>query len=295
MEPLLPSDSFSLQFGDVQFFLLVLSTVFIAAAGYIINDYFDTRTDLINKPARVVVGVKVSRRVAMILHAGLNIIGIGLGVYLAFYIKLPSLSFVFLIPTGLLWFYSTNYKRQFLIGNLSVAFLTGLLPLMVVLFEIPLLNREYGQVMIQNETNFNYIFAWVGGFSFFAFLTTLIREVIKDAEDFEGDKAYGMKTVPIVLGKFWTKKAVLGLISLTLFMLVYLLLKYIVFSVEPVDYLSLVYFALFLITPLIILMIQVLKAKDKQGYGRASKVIKLVMLTGILYTVLVFYLVNFKY
>lgn len=295
MEPLLPSDTFSLQFGDIQFFLLVLSTMFIAAAGYIINDYFDTQADLINKPARVVVGVKISRRVAMILHAVLNIIGVGLGGYLTFYIKLPSLSFIFLIPTGLLWFYSTNYKRQFLIGNLSVAFLTGLVPLMVVLFEIPMLNREYGQEMLRSETNFNYIFAWVGGFSFFAFLTTLIREVVKDAEDFEGDMAYGMKTVPIVLGAFWTKVAVLALISLTLFMLIYLLLKYIVFSVEPADYISLMYFGLFLIVPLISLIIQVLRAKDKHGYGRASTLIKVIMLTGILYSVVVFYLVNFKY
>ena len=295
MEPLLPSDTFTLQFGDIQFFFLVLSTIFIAAAGYIINDYFDTQADMINKPARVVVGVKISRRVAMTLHAALNIIGVGIGIYLAFYVKLPSLSFVFIIATGLLWFYSTNYKRQFLVGNLSVAFLTGLVPLMVVLFEIPLLNREYGQVMLRNDATFNYIFAWVGGFSFFAFLTTLTREVIKDAEDFEGDMAYGMKTVPIVLGLVWTKVVVLSLIGLTMFMLIYLQVKYILFSVEPLDYFSLVYFLLFLMLPLIGLTVQVLVAKTKRDYSRASNLIKIVMLTGILYSALVFYLVNFKY
>lgn len=295
MEPLLPSDTFTLQFGDFQFFLLVLSTIFIAAAGYIINDYFDTQADMINKPARVVVGVKISRRVAMTLHALLNIIGVSMGVYLAFYIKLPSLSIVFILATGLLWFYSTNYKRQFLVGNLSVSFLTGLVPLMVVLFEIPMLNREYGQVMLRNDASFNYIFAWVAGFSFFAFLTTLIREVIKDAEDFEGDRAYGMKTVPIVLGTRWTKVVVVVLIGLTVFMLIYLLLKYILFSVVPADYFSLIYFSLFLILPFVGLTIQVIIAKDKRGYSRASTLIKLVMLTGILYSILVFYLVNFKY
>jgi 4-hydroxybenzoate polyprenyltransferase len=295
MEPLLPSDTFTLQFGDFQFFLLALSTIFIAAAGYIINDYFDTQADMINKPARVVVGVKISRRVAMILHALLNIIGVSIGVYLAFYIKLPSLSFVFILATGLLWFYSTNYKRQFLVGNLSVSLLTGLVPLMVVLFEIPLLNREYGQVMLRNDASFNYIFAWVAGFSFFAFLTTLIREVIKDAEDFEGDRAYGMKTVPIVLGTRWTKVLVVVLIGLTVFMLIYLLIKHILFSVVPADFFSLIYFLMFLILPFTGLAIQVIVAKDKAGYSRASLLIKLVMLTGILYSILVFYLVNFKY
>jgi 4-hydroxybenzoate polyprenyltransferase len=295
MEPLLPSSAFNLQFGDIQFFLLVLSTIFIAAAGYIINDYFDTQADMINKPSRVVVGIKISRREAMTMHAILNIIGVGIGVYLAFYVRIPSLSFVFVIATGLLWFYSTNYKRQFLIGNLSVAFLTGLVPLMVVLFEIPLLNRAYGSVMLQSQSSFNYIFAWVGGFSFFAFLTTLIREVIKDAEDFEGDQAYGMKTLPIVLGTFWTKSVIVVLIGFTFTMLGFLLIKYIVFSVEPADFISLAYFVLFLFVPLILLIIQVIVAGDKKGYHRASTLIKLVMLAGILYSVVVFYLVTFKY
>jgi 4-hydroxybenzoate polyprenyltransferase len=295
MEPLLPSEEFDLQFGDLQFFLLVLSTVFIAAAGYIINDYFDTRADLINKPARVVVGVEIGRRVAMILHAMLNIIGVAIGIYLGFYVNLPALSIVFLLATGLLWFYSTNYKRQFLVGNLSVAFLTGLVPLMVVLFEIPLLNVRYGQEMLLHNASFNYIFAWVGGFSFFAFLTTLIRELIKDAEDFEGDAAYGMRTVPIVLGSLWTRVIVVGLIFFAIFILLYLLLKYIMFSVVPPDYFSLTYFIVLLLAPLLLLALQVITAKEKKHYHRASTLIKLIMLTGILYSGMVFYLVNFKY
>ncbi len=295
MEPLLPSSSFDLQFGDFQFALLVFSTMLIAAAGYIINDYFDTQADLINKPARVVVGVKIHRRIALILHAVMNIMGVSIGVYLAFYIKLPSLSIVFLIATGLLWFYSTNYKRQFLVGNLAVSILTGLVPLMVILFEIPLLNREYGEVMLRNNASFGYLVAWVSAFSFFAFITTLIREVIKDAEDFEGDRAYGMKTVPIVLGTLWTRIVVVVMIAGTLGALIFLLLKYIVFSVDPLDYISLIYFVLFLALPLIALAIQVLLARGKRGYRRASLLIKLVMLAGILYSIVVFYLAGFKY
>lgn len=295
MEPLLPSDSFELQFGDFQFALLVFSTMLIAAAGYIINDYFDTRADLINKPTRVVVGVAISRKVAMILHLVLNIMGVGIGVYLAFYIGLPALSLVFMLSTGLLWFYSTNYKKQFLVGNLTVAFLTALVPLMVVLFEIPLLNREYGEVMIRYDADFSYLFAWVSAFSFFAFITTLIREIIKDAEDFEGDNAYGMKTVPIVLGTFWTRLLVVILIAVCMFSLLFLLFKYIFYSVDPVDYISLIYFSIFLLLPLILLAIQVMAARGKRGYHRASTLIKLVMLFGISYSVVVFYLIGFKY
>jgi len=295
MEPLLPNEAFSLQMDGFHFFLLVLATVFIAAAGYIINDYFDTRADMINKPSRVVVGVEIGRRTAMILHATLNILGVGIGIYLGFHISLPALSLLFMLATGLLWFYSTNYKRQFLVGNLSVALLTGLVPLMVVLFEIPLLNRVYGQEMLRNQVNFNYMFAWVGGFGFFAFLTTFIREVIKDAEDFEGDAAYGMHTFPIVAGIKWTRVFLIVLVAFTLATLIYLLLKFILFSVEPADYISLVYFILFLFLPLIALGVLVSLARNRRDFHSASTLVKLIMLSGIMYAVVVYYLVKFRY
>ncbi|PID92151.1 MAG: prenyltransferase [Bacteroidetes bacterium] len=295
MEPLLPSREFSLQFGDLQFGLLVIATMLIAAGGYIINDYFDTRTDLINKPAKVVVGLGISRRRAMIMHSMMNIVGVGIGVYLAFYIKLPSLAFVFVLATGLLWFYSTHYKRQFLVGNISVSILTGLVPLMVVLFEIPLLNRSYGEIMLRHDSNFNYMVAWVGGFSFFAFLTTLLREVVKDLEDFEGDMAYGMRTLPIILGSRWTKVVILVLIGANAASLAYLLIRHILFSVEPPDYYSLAYFSLLLELPLLVLAGIILRAKKKKHYHHASTLIKFIMLAGILYSLLVFYLLNFKY
>ncbi len=292
MEPLLPSAGFELQFDNLHFALLVLSTVFIAAAGYIINDYFDTHTDWINKPERVVVGVAITRRVAMILHTVLNIIGIAIGVYLSIYIKLLPLSFVFLLTSGLLWFYSTNYKRQFLIGNLTVAFMTSLVPMVVILFELPLLNREYGAIMLQHNTNFNYIFIWVTGFSLFAFITTLIREIIKDAEDFEGDHAYGMHTIPIKLGMKATKIIITVLIILSVVALLYILIKFIMFSGEITDYISMVYIIGLLVLPYFILNTIVIMARKKEDYRRASFLIKLIMLIGILYSAVVFYIIK---
>ncbi|HDR67480.1 MAG TPA: prenyltransferase, partial [Bacteroidaceae bacterium] len=272
MEPLLPAKDFELQFGNFQFLLLVFSTMLIAAAGYIINDYFDTRTDWINKPGEVVVGIKISRRIAIILHSILNIIGVGIGIYLSFYVNLPSLSLVFILATGLLWFYSTNYKRQFLIGNLIVAFLTALVPMMVVLFEIPMLNDSYGDIMIRYQASFIYILAWVAGFSFFAFITTLIREIIKDMEDFEGDNAYGMKTMPIVLGTRCTKFVLYFLILVTISSLIFLLVKYILFSGERTDYLSLIYFMVLLVLPLTALFILIIISRGKKDFHLASVV-----------------------
>lgn len=293
MEPLLPSASFSLQFSNLHFFLLVLSTLFIAAAGYIINDYFDTRTDRINKPDKVVVGVSVNRRTAMTLHTIFNVIGVGIGIYLSIHIGIISLSFIFFLAAGLLWFYSTNYKRQFLIGNLTVSFLTAMVPLIVVLFEIPMLNKEYGTIMLQYNSSFNYIFIWVAGFSIFAFLTTLIREIIKDTEDFEGDAAYGMKTLPIVAGIRLTKTILGLLITGTVFLLIFILVKFIMFSGERTDYISLTYFGAFLIIPFFILLTLILIAREKADYHRASLLIKLIMLFGVMYSLVVYYLIKF--
>jgi len=292
MDPLLPSAGFSLQLDNFHFALLVFSTIAIAAAGYIINDYFDTQSDWINKPSRVVVGVSVNRRSAMTLHWVLTTIGVGIGVYLSIYIELFTLSFIFLIASGLLWFYSTTYKRQFLIGNLTVAFLTGMVPLLVILFELPLLNREYGSLLMQYSSSFNYIFMWVASFSIFAFITTMIREIIKDAEDFEGDAAYGMKTLPIVLGTRWTKVVLSLLIVLTISTLVFLLIRFIMFSAEDPDYISMTYILGFLVLPLFILLTLILTAGTKEDYHRASILIKVIMLTGVCYSAIVYYIIN---
>ena len=105
----------------------------------------------------------------------------------------------------------------------------------------------------------------------------------------------GMKTLPIVLGTRWTKVIVVTLVSLAMFMLGTLLLKYIMFSVQPPDYISMTYFIVLLLVPLAVLAILVIRAKDKKGYHRASSLIKLIMLTGILYSIMVFYLTNFRY
>jgi len=293
MEPLLPSESFTLQFDNFRFILLVAATMFIAAAGYIINDYFDTRTDRINKPERMVVGVTVNRRTAMTLHTIFNLLGIAIGLYLSIYIGVFSMSFIFFLAAGLLWFYSTNYKRQFLVGNLTVAFLTAMVPLIVVLYEIPMLNKAYGQIMLQYNSSFNYIFIWVAGFSIFAFITTLIREIIKDAEDFEGDAAYGMHTLPIVAGTRITKAVLAVLISGTIFLLVFILVKFIMFSADEPDFISMVYFIVCLVIPLIVLLTLVMIAGDKRDYHRASILIKIIMLFGVLYSAIVYYLIKF--
>ena len=156
--------------------LLCLGTVMITAAGYVINDYYDVKIDYVNKPERVVVGRFVKRRSIIILHATLNTLGVLVGVLVSWQIGVIN----FLV-IGLLWLYSNQLKRLPLLGNITVALLTGL-----SVFVVYILQRES-----------IFLFAT---YAFFAFFISLIREIIKDMEDIEGDKKFDCKTLPIAIG-----------------------------------------------------------------------------------------------
>jgi 4-hydroxybenzoate polyprenyltransferase len=257
----------------------------------VINDYFDTGTDRLNRPDQVVINRTIHRRQAMLIHLILNFIGVVLGIYLAFYIGVPELSIIFMLAIGLLWFYSTNYKRQFLIGNIVVSVMTGIVPFLVILFEMPLLNAKYGLIMIRFQANFNYIFFWIVAFSFFAFLTTLLREIIKDAEDFEGDSAYGMNTLPIIIGRKNTKIVIASVILASLFLLTLVFIRFLLYRGTSLDYISASYFLLFLVSPFVLLLYRILIAQSKKDFHFASQITKLIMLAGILYSFVVRYIV----
>ena len=286
VEPMLEVNQFDLQLDAFHFFLLVLSTVSITGAGYVINDYFDTHTDLLNRPGEVLVGTQIHRRFAMIFHLLLSFIGIGLGFYLSFYIGIPYLGLLFLLVSGVLWFYSTTYKRQFLLGNLIVALLTALVPLMVIIFEVPLLNEAYQETLLKNDLNFIYIFYWILAFSAFAFITNLMREIIKDIEDYEGDRVYGRNSLPVILGVKASKYIVNFLIIITLAGLNYLYFKYLQ------DTVTLIYFSLFLYLPFIFLVTKNMKARSREDFRYVGNFLKVVMLLGVLYALVARYIIQ---
>jgi 4-hydroxybenzoate polyprenyltransferase len=284
LDPLLQYFGMSLQLPAGFFFLLVLSTVCLAAAGYVINDYFDTRTDLINRPKDVIIGRSISRRMAMSFHIVLNIIGVFCGALVALKIGMTSLILIFVLITGLLWFYSTSYKRQLLLGNLMVAVLTGLVPLMVLLFEIPLLKRSYYDILVQMG-GFRLFWAWIGAFAIFAFLLTLIREIIKDVEDMEGDIKLNRNTLPIKWGVKNARNIIVALsfISITLLLTITFL--------KILDLLTIIYVLLLIVLPWLVCLRFVLLSYSPQNYHKASFWCKITMLGGILYAILARYLI----
>jgi 4-hydroxybenzoate polyprenyltransferase len=250
--------------GLFQLILLIVATVFIAAGGYIINDYFDIRIDEINKPDTQIVGKSVSRKQAMFFYQAMSAIGVAAGLLLSYYAKSLTYAFIFLMTLGLLWFYSSSYKRQLVIGNSIVAILAAITLFIVALFENRFLLLEYGPseelVLISNS-----IMGWIGGFSLFAFLWTFIREVIKDIEDEEGDREMESHTFPVVLGIAKTRILLYILITVALGIGAYM-----VFFVIPLEgSLSWRYYLCGIVIPAIILMYLIYKAKDKEEYIQA--------------------------
>jgi 4-hydroxybenzoate polyprenyltransferase len=268
-----------LQFPWYDFIFLVIATLFITAGGYVINDYFDIKTDLINK-GKVIVGTKIPRRQAMMWHNIFNIIGVSLGFYISWSAGYIWLGTFFLIVSGLLYFYSASYKRQFLIGNIVVALLTALVPMLVVFYEWPALYMYY-KINAISMPEINFIFYWIGGFGLFAFLTTLTREIIKDIEDFEGDIAFGRNTVPIVIGVLSAKIVSVCLIVLTITML------YLSWYFFINDRITLIYLNAAIVLPLLFTIYKVIISQDRKQLHSASSMMKMVMLSGLLYSVVV--------
>lgn len=261
------------------FVILVFSTICITAGGYVINDYFDIQTDLINR-GKVIVDARVPRRKAMMWHNILNVLGVAAGFYVSWKAGYFLLGTIFLIVSGLLYFYSASYKRQFLIGNLLVALLSAMVPMMVVFFEWPALYRFYFANALQ-VPQLGFLFYWIGGFALFAFLTTFAREIIKDIEDLEGDQAYGRNTVPIVIGIQASKAVTVALTFITLMLL------YVTWFFFLRDNYTLIYLSVTLAVPLIFIIYRVIAGQSRKHIHAASNAMKLVMLAGISYSLLV--------
>jgi 4-hydroxybenzoate polyprenyltransferase len=226
--PILQTYGFDAALQTNMLFLLIAATVFIAAGGYVLNDYFDVKIDAINHPDSQVVGNTITRSKAMLMHQILTGIGVACGLLLAFFARSLTLGFIFIVVPGLLWFYSASYKRQFLTGNLVVAFLAALTVLVVGISEIAFLEREYGKLIFETPIPGQF-YSWIGGFTVFSFLCTWIREVIKDMEDEKGDREMECRTMPIKWGRKKTTAFLSGLIGITinaLYLISYLLIPF---------------------------------------------------------------------
>ena len=179
---------------NFQYALLVLSTVLIAAAGYVINDIFDQDTDKINKPEKVIVGKSISENSAYSIYAGLNITGVCIGFYLSNVIMKPSFATVFILIAATLYIYATSLKQMAVIGNIIVALVLSMSVIIIGVFDI------YPATSIENQSGMANLFSVLVDYSIFAFMINLLREMIKDLEDVKGDNQQGIRTLAVLIG-----------------------------------------------------------------------------------------------
>lgn len=234
---------------DPRLFVLSVSTILIAAAGYIINDYYDVKIDLINKPDRVVIGKSITRRYAILYHTLLSMAGVLLGWFLSWKIAAVNAA-----SASVLWWYSANLKRQPFVGNLVVALLTG-----VAIWLVDSLYKTGHMLIITYAT--------------FAFFITLIREIIKDMEDLKGDQTFGCQTLPVVWGMRKTKHLIY--VILALFLSTVMILNY-VYNNLPIHY-----FLLFLFAPMLLFLVRLVRADTRKDYAWLSGFCKWILILGI--------------
>lgn len=262
----------SLALTDLQFAILVLSTAFIAAGGYIINNIFDKETDEINKK-QVIVGNAISEGAAYNMYVAFNVLGVGGGFYLSNIIEKPGFALLFIIVSALLYLYASSLKQSLLAGNLIVSLLTAVSVIIVGLYDLfPIITPE-------SRIHLGILFKIILDYALFAFLITFIREIIKDLEDVKGDYNLGMNTLPIALGVARTSKIVL---VMTAFITTYLLYYIYNYYFNNNLYISTLYSLLAVIAPLIFFCIKLSTAKNTGDFKSLSLILKLVMLAGIL-------------
>lgn len=279
--PILNAAAYGEQMPWYILLLLEIAVILIAAGGYVINDYFDVKIDRINRPDAVIVTRTISKPAAMRLSICLSAAGAACGILEAILLRSMTIGILFVIVPGLLWFYSSSYKRLFMIGNLTIALLAAVTPMLVAITNVAILQLRFETILPYISLPHD-LYAWLGGFALFAFLLTWIREIIKDMQDQMGDRELECHSMPVVWGDLWTKVFVTALIILTLAIIGHIWYRLLPFPIGWTS-LSTRYIALGIVVPLLSAIWLLWSAKIPSDYKSCQQVIKFAMLIGMLY------------
>ena len=271
-----------LALADWQYGLLVLSTILIAAGGYVINNVFDQNTDTINKPNNVIVGKTISETNAYNLYIGLTVTGVAIGFYLSNVILKPGFASIFILIAATLYLYATSLKQMMIIGNIIVALLLSFSVVIIGIFDL------FPTIHEVNQQQMGIVFSILLDYALFTFFLNFMREIVKDIEDVDGDYNQGMNTLPIAIGKSRTSKIVFGLSFLPILFMLYYINKYLLDLVFTT-----VYLLLFVVGPLLYFTVKIWTAKSKKEFHTLSMLLKWILLFGILSIVIIS--LNIKY
>jgi len=255
--------------------LLILATICIAAAGNIINDIYDIETDTVNKPDKVIVGKSISETAAFNLFIVLNLIGVGLGYYISLSVGKSPFFSIFVIISAALYVYASFLKRTALIGNIVISILVAMSILIVGVFDLlPAITES-------NKATQMTFFKILVDYAVFAFLINLIREMIKDIEDVDGDYNAEMNTLPIAIGRDRAKHIALVISLLPIAAVLYYIVTFLYKQQIIIGY-----FLVFVLAPLIYSSIKIYMATTKSHFKHISFMYKIIMLFGMLSLVL---------
>lgn len=268
--------------ADWQYGLLVLSTVLIAAGGYVINNILDQKTDAINKPNNVIIGKTISETTAYTLYMALTVAGVAIGFYLSNVILKPSFAAVFILIAATLYLYATSLKQIMIVGNSIIAILLSCSVIIIGVFDLlPAIDAG-------NQQQMRIVFSILLDYAIFTFFINILREIIKDIEDVDGDYNQGLGTLPIVIGKSRTAKIVFGLSFVPILLLLYYINSYLLNLIYTT-----IYLLLFVMGPLFYFTVKVWSAKSKKEFHTLSLLLKWIMFFGILSVVIIS--LNMKY
>jgi 4-hydroxybenzoate polyprenyltransferase len=256
---------------DFNYILLVIVTVCVAAGGYVINNIMDQETDEIAKPQNRVVGVSISETVAYNWYIGLTIVGVGIGFYLSNVIYKPTFASMFILVATLLYMYATSFKQIPVLGNVVVALLLSTSIIIIGLFDI------LPAIDVDNRFRMKEAFNILMEYAVFAFILNLIREIVKDLEDMDGDYQSGINTLPIMMGIPKTK-IIVGILTLISIGILAYYINSNLFELDYVIYYSMV----FIIGPLIYFGVKLINAVTKKEFHHLSLVLKLILFFGII-------------
>lgn len=240
---------------DFNLFIIVLASGLTIASGYIINNFYDSKKDLINRPNKSKIDRLVSQRTKIQVYFTINFIVALLALLVSFRALLYFSVYIFLI-----WFYSHKLKKFPIIGNLTASFL-AILPFFAIL--------------LYYKNLYPQIFAHAT----FLFLLILIREIIKDLENIKGDIANDYLTIPVKFGEILAKK-IITILTISTIIPVYLLVdKYDVGYMDMYFYVSLMILIFFLFF--------LWKANSKIQYIQLHVILKFIIVSGVFCIVLI--------
>jgi 4-hydroxybenzoate polyprenyltransferase len=240
---------------DFNLFIIVIASGLTIASGYIINNFYDSKKDLINRPNKSQLDRLVSQKTKLQVYFTVNFVVFLLAFFVSFRAVLFFSAYIFLI-----WFYSHKLKKITVVGNLTAAFL-AVLPFFAILLYYKNLYPE--------------IFAHAT----FLFLLILVREMIKDLENLKGDVANDYQTIPVLYGETFAKKIITALTISTLIPIYYLI------EIFEVGYMDLYFYVSLII--LIFFLQKLWKSNAKPDYLKLHNILKFLVVSGVFCIVLI--------